>query len=1300
MSPRAPIIAGKTVILINAQDNIDSVLGKLKTKLNKFSADLGKLGSQSLAGGIAGSIGLTVFLKQFKEFDDRIRFLKTKLKTTESDLGRVVAKVRELGKTTSFTAQEVADGATILAQAGLYAKEVIDALEPTLDLARGAQITLSEAGAILANTMRSFSMETTKAGEVASQFIAAARLGTLDVLDLKESIKEVLGTVRNLNIDLPTTLALLTQMASRSLKGTKAGTSLNTALLNLASKTQTLKGMGIDLGQDLNGDKFIKFLEVLYGKLKRLGNLKRTAVLQNLFNIRGGRAITALDEIKQIIDLQKQIRSAGNEARWAARVMDEGFGGSVRRALSAVQDLAITLGKINAEPMGNLLDKVPKLAEALDQLALSNQNLVLTLTLLPVGLIAAGGALLTFSFTLGKVSSLVGVLQAGLGMLAGGINRTLTANVVGILQIKRAIGSMLKSGDQGLSALLLSPQKNKRGRIKPSSFFGRIGKTNLGFLSGLKSLGSGIRSGAGALGSGISAGLTGSANAVNKGISGLGEIDRIISAKRRAYVLDKAANSVKEVSTRLLDKEKMQLTHLTRQYMQSKAAQASATTQAMKWKKAALDQVAAQDRVINLQKQLNNDPKYVRKSNKRVLSMSGFRNKKILSLLAAEGDLGSPDYAANKADFFSGIALGERDRRRGTINPKIIAQRMRVAKAAEVLGKMQARQVAHATNLRNKAASLRQGASVSNLLDNMLAGLGSGAKSVLGGAKGLAGSGLRAIGSGLRNIGSLLLRAFRADHVKNLYNLIAGVGRLTMGFLRAANIVRRFVFSFSGILTIVEALIFFGPKIDFIRQGLEKIGQGFANAFSRIASLGETTKASFAAIGDGISRIMEGQGDTGLNLIIVGLQTMSSIIGNTLVSAWRQFQIGAGPVLDWFSKTIQSIWEVLKLTGSALGGVGSALAQGGNLFPGGDGFTLSALLSQIFDPETIKQTMLMIGGIVTELSRNIITLVQNIYSIVADTMMNLNNAILLVINTLYSILSNSRTQMLFGDQSALTNVLLQAGLVLGNSNTATEATKSKMMGAFDTILSNLTKRFEDFSHALDNIFGQKPIGGAAGEKDRWSRLQDKVAQNQAEMAMAAAAEADRANNPINKAVSYAVQSAMKWLANPTSLLPGRTQFNQFRMAGLQTAINETDNPNTALRLERQLSLLKRREQKRLMKEEVRDAKTDYRNEMKQIGYMKGDKTDRNLARARLNARLGRGRGMAGFGSVQDASELFASLVGNYDQVSRGRLKLQGKSKEDKQLEVLGNISNALGGPDVPYLRDIRDNTQGFGVLQQ
>ena len=410
MRPRAGIIAGKSIIVVQVQDSVDAALKRIGSNLNKFSAKVNRLGFEMFSGGFLGSLGLTALAKQFEDFEDKLLFLSTKLVATEAELAAVEKTIRALGRSTSFTAAQVADAATVLAQAGFNAAQVTKLLQPTLDLARGAQIDLAASVAILANTLRSFSLETEKATEVASQFIAAARLGSLYLLDLKESIKEVLGTVRNLNIDLPTTLALITQLAERSLKGTKAGTSLNTALLQLASKGKQLAKLGIALPENIDGPGFIKFLEKLYTTINKMGNLKRTAVLQSIFNIRGGRAITALDDIKKIIDLQKQIAAAGDEARKAAVKMDSGFGGAIRRASSAIEGLTLRWGKLLADAIIPTLDLVPALSLALEQLTNANQTLVTGLILSPVAILGLGAGLLVASLSAAKLAGMIGLL--------------------------------------------------------------------------------------------------------------------------------------------------------------------------------------------------------------------------------------------------------------------------------------------------------------------------------------------------------------------------------------------------------------------------------------------------------------------------------------------------------------------------------------------------------------------------------------------------------------------------------------------------------------------------------------------------------------------------------------------------------------------------------------------------------------------------------------------------------------------------------------------------------------------------
>jgi TP901 family phage tail tape measure protein len=460
MAARAPIIAGKTVILLQVQDTVDSALIGVKRKLNKFSASISGIGLDLFKGGVVGSLGLGFILKDFKDFEDRILFLSTKLEATDAQFLKVTDTIRRLGRETSYTANEVADGATSLAQAGFNAVETTNSLGAVLDLARGGQIELSDSAAILANTLTVFSLNTERASEVASQFIVAARKGTLNVLDLKESLKEVVGTLNLLNIDLPTSLALVTQLAQSSLRGTKAGTSLNTALLQLARNQDVLKNsLGIDT-VDARGNllPFIDILDKLLTKLEPLGNARRVAVLQRLFNIRGGRAITGLlRDLERTRDLAKDIRGAGDEARIAAKKMDSEFGGAIRFATSALQDLSLEIGKIVSGPLTKLLRTVPPLANAFQQILQSNPEFVLAIAAIPPAALAAGVGLLSLGFTLNKLGGLIGVVGSGFASLASILNRAFTGPLVAGLRTISAIRSAAGRIDTGIASRVLGP---------------------------------------------------------------------------------------------------------------------------------------------------------------------------------------------------------------------------------------------------------------------------------------------------------------------------------------------------------------------------------------------------------------------------------------------------------------------------------------------------------------------------------------------------------------------------------------------------------------------------------------------------------------------------------------------------------------------------------------------------------------------------------------------------------------------------------------------------------------------------
>ena len=425
------IFAGKAVILIQAQDQLDKTLRGVENKMKRLSNTLGAMGRTAFTGGFLSATGQGLLIKRFAKYDDLMLELRVKMgmlnKTTQAQevtFARLEKRIRNLGKSTSFTTQEIAEGAIRLAQAGFSGKEVEDSLQAVLDLSRGTRTELGEAGRVMANTMRTFSLDTETANEVVSSFVVAARMGTVELDDLAESLKYSSSTAVELGQSLSGVLAIFTLLSERGMRGSIAGTSLNTAMANASKKAGDIADKyGFEVPTDQAGNlKFVDFLNKLNDATKNMGSMKRVQAFQDLFNLRGGRAIIPLvDEamIDRLVELTNQIGRAGDEAKQAAVIMDSGLGGSARRATSALEDLNITLGKIQKGPLIGILNSVPPLANAFSVLMRTNQGLILSIAALPAALLASGGAMLTFSFALRRVAGIISTTNTAMKAMLG-----------------------------------------------------------------------------------------------------------------------------------------------------------------------------------------------------------------------------------------------------------------------------------------------------------------------------------------------------------------------------------------------------------------------------------------------------------------------------------------------------------------------------------------------------------------------------------------------------------------------------------------------------------------------------------------------------------------------------------------------------------------------------------------------------------------------------------------------------------------------------------------------------------------
>lgn len=489
---KAGIIAGRAVIVVDIRDLVTKSLKGIQNQLRQFSRNVSRMAVNMTLFGGASSTGSLLLTKQFTQFEDSMLFLQSKLKTTDEVFKSVTETIRNLGRTTSFTAQEVAEGGVFLAQAGFAADEIQDMLQAVLDLARGTRTELPTAARILSNALRTYGIEAKESTKVVSQFLIATDSGTLDLVALSESMKEVQGTFKSFNVSIETSMAFITMLASRSLRGTKAGTSLNAAFLNLASSADKIKKtFNIDVADAWGNLRDpIEIMKELKTATQRMGNVKRTDLFRQLFNIRGGRTIEPIfSQIDQLALLQRRLQMASDEARRAALLMDSSWGGSVRRATSALQDLNITIQDIFTKSFKPLMDLVPGFSNAFEQLAKANERLTLAIILTPPAVLLLGVGFLIASTFASKFALILGVVNAALMGASRGVLALAGAPLNVLSQGLAAATMQGRKFDIMLGSLI--PDRyvrgKKKGMPKPTSFMGKLSTKSIPIVAPLTS---------------------------------------------------------------------------------------------------------------------------------------------------------------------------------------------------------------------------------------------------------------------------------------------------------------------------------------------------------------------------------------------------------------------------------------------------------------------------------------------------------------------------------------------------------------------------------------------------------------------------------------------------------------------------------------------------------------------------------------------------------------------------------------------------------------------------------------------
>lgn len=388
------------------------------------------------------TIGRTVRVAgDFQEAMNRVGVVS---RASEEDLAAMNQQARDLGRTTMFTASQVADGMGYLAMAGFDANQVMASMGDTLNLAAAGGMELGRSADIVSNILTGYGLEVEDLTRVSDILVGTfTRTNTsLDQLGTAFTYAGPLASAAGM--DFAETAAILGRLGDAGYQGSLGGTALRGAIVRLLAPTgqaaammealevsvDDVAGEGGDLEEAL-GDaqealrqiglqvtdaegRMLPFVEIM----RQLeGHADDAGLMARLFGARAGPAMAALlsQGADSVEDLTHELSALDGEA---ARVADErmrGFNGQMRAFRSAIEGVQIAIGMALLPALTDLVAGMTELMKPVTDFLEANPTLTAAIVGTAAAMIGLKVAVAGLTF--------VGLLGKGgaLALVAGGL---------------------------------------------------------------------------------------------------------------------------------------------------------------------------------------------------------------------------------------------------------------------------------------------------------------------------------------------------------------------------------------------------------------------------------------------------------------------------------------------------------------------------------------------------------------------------------------------------------------------------------------------------------------------------------------------------------------------------------------------------------------------------------------------------------------------------------------------------------------------------------------------------------------
>ena len=340
----------KIVVQVVVQGEKD--LANLEKRTGSTTKSFGKM-----AAGVLGAVAafrqvsqsISSAIKSFRDYEFQMAKVKAITGANRTEFLKLSKSAQDLGRSTFFTAQQVAELQTNYGKLGFTTEEILNAQEATLQLATATDSDLARAAIVAGSAVRGFGLDASETQRVVDVMAVAFTSSALDIEKFQTSMTKVAPIAKSAGFSIEDTTAIMSQLADSGIEASIAGTSLRNILLKMQDPNSDLvKSFG----------KTIHSLDELVPALTKFseegGSL---AEIMEVVDLRQAAAFEQMITSRQrTVELRDALKDANGAAEEMARIVGDTLEGALKRSESATQGFAIAFMDSFGNTFKNIVD--------------------------------------------------------------------------------------------------------------------------------------------------------------------------------------------------------------------------------------------------------------------------------------------------------------------------------------------------------------------------------------------------------------------------------------------------------------------------------------------------------------------------------------------------------------------------------------------------------------------------------------------------------------------------------------------------------------------------------------------------------------------------------------------------------------------------------------------------------------------------------------------------------------------------------------------------------------------------------